>query len=140
MNNIIKQDQFNRPQYSLLHHFIRGAIGKEYVIKRCGDKRVITKYPDMTHICPSPKQEKWRSRFKEAVEFAKKVMTDEEQKKEIQQLTRCGKYIYTAAISYYLKKERRETAKALLETEQLLQKALVNKSGIVGRRQLVMSS
>ena len=124
MNNRIKQDQLKRPQYSLLHHFIRGAIGKEYLIKRCSGRRVITRYPDMTHITPSPRQEKQRSRFKEAAEFAKKVLADEGLKKEIQQLTGCGNYIYTAAIGYFMKKEKRETAKALLQTDQLLQEAL----------------
>lgn len=128
MNKIDNSDHFHRPGNSLLLGFIRGAIGKEYVVKRYGNRRIITKYPDLSNVIPSAKQVENRSRFKEAVAFAKKVMADRELTAEIKRLTRCGKYVSTAAIKYFFKQQRLREAKASMETSRLLQAAFLNES------------
>ena len=116
------------PQDSILHSFIRGAIGKEYVVRRYGNKHIISKYPNRSHVKPTRREEENRMRFKDAIEFAKKVMADESLTQEIKKLTSCGNYIYTAAIKYYFKQHRLQEDKALLQTDRLLQGALVSES------------
>ena len=122
------KETFKRPGHTLLHSFIRGSIGKEYVIRRCGNKHFISKYPNRSHVKPTPAEEENRKRFKYAVEFAKKVIADENLTQEIKKLTRCGRYVYTAAIKYYFKQQRSQEAKALLQTDQLLKEISVKES------------
>ena len=74
----------SRPNASLLVNLYRGAIGKDYVIKRFGRDIVLSKFPDMTNIIPSAGQQKCREQFKEAVAYAKMVMNNPEQKAEIE--------------------------------------------------------
>jgi hypothetical protein len=50
-----------------------GTIGKELVFKRYGDKTVVSKYPDMTRVKPSPLQRQGRNLFREAVLFAQLI-------------------------------------------------------------------
>jgi hypothetical protein len=64
----------------LLLTFVRGAIGKEYVIKHYRYGIVKTKYPDMTRIIASERQRSCRDLFKAAVAHAQKVMADPVQK------------------------------------------------------------
>ena len=52
---------------------ISGTIGKELVFKRYKDKTVVSKYPDMTKVRPSPRQKNERSFFREAIKFAQLV-------------------------------------------------------------------
>lgn len=59
---------------------IRGAIGKEFVIKHYKDGAVRTRYPDMSGIVATPRQRKCRNLFKEAVAYAKEVIADAERK------------------------------------------------------------
>ena len=60
--------------------FVRGAIGKEYVIKHYRYGIIKTKYPDMTRIVASPGQRSCRDLFKTAVKRAQKTMDDPEQR------------------------------------------------------------
>lgn len=64
----------------LLLTFVRGAIGKEYVIKHYHYGIIRTKYPDMTRIVASTGQRNCRYLFKEAVKQAQQVMADPVQK------------------------------------------------------------
>ena len=45
----------------------------DIVIKQYGDKTVVSKYPDMSNIIPSDSQKQKRSRFAEAVAYAKTI-------------------------------------------------------------------
>src|SRR5258708_3899420 len=83
-----------RPKDSFLHSMIRGAIAKQYVIKRYGNKQVVTKYPDMTNIIASTGQLECRNLFKEAVAFAKTVFYDEEVCAAIQKFARRKSGLY----------------------------------------------
>ena len=65
-----------KQELTLLHTLIRGAIGKEYVIKHYRYGVIRTKYPDMTNIIASTRQRKCRDLFKEAVAYAKAVIAD----------------------------------------------------------------
>ena len=60
--------------------FVRGAIGKEYVIKHYRYGIIKTKYPDMTRIVASPGQRSCRNLFKTAVKRAQKTMDNPEQR------------------------------------------------------------
>src|SRR2546425_6039781 len=59
---------------------VQGAIGKEFVIKHYGRKRVVTKYPDMTKIIASKGQRACRDLFRDAVTFAMTIIKDKEKK------------------------------------------------------------
>jgi hypothetical protein len=39
-----------------IFHKISGQIGKQIVLKQYGDKTVVTQYPDMDRVKPSPLQ------------------------------------------------------------------------------------
>ena len=85
---------------------IRGAIGKEFVIKRCGKTVIETKYPDMTRIKPSEGQLRQRRLFKEAVDYAMEVM--EELNIKTGGRKRLGKRssVFNASIKEYLLRAR----------------------------------
>ena len=65
-----------KTELSFLYKLIRGAIGKEYVIKHYSYEAIRTKYPDMSRIIAPTKQRKCRDIFKEAVAYAKQVIAD----------------------------------------------------------------
>src|SRR5206468_12845643 len=73
---------------------VRGAIGKEFVIKHYKYGVIRTKYPDMTRIVASMEQRKCRDLFKEAVAYAKVIISDPEGKRKWQNriLMRNGVY------------------------------------------------
>jgi hypothetical protein len=52
---------------NILLHQVRGQIGKQIVVKRYGNKTVITAYPDMSKVKPSKKQKAKRKLFANAV-------------------------------------------------------------------------
>lgn len=92
----------------LLLTLIRGAIGKKFVVKHYkGRKIVITKYPDMSGIIPSAKQRLRRELFREAVEYAKWIVEDEERKKAFRNTLprRKQKRVFQAAIQMYMRME-----------------------------------
>lgn len=55
-----------------MYRNVKGRIG-DIVIKQYGDKTIVSKYPDMSNIIPSPSQKEKRSRFAEAVSYAKTI-------------------------------------------------------------------
>lgn len=109
---------------SMLYRMIRGAVSKEYVIKKYGNKRVIAKYPDMSGIIPTARQVKQRNVFKKAVEFAGTIYTDEKLKRIIQEFTGTKKGLFQAAIRYYFLMHKMEKAKRSRQTNNLLRAAL----------------
>ncbi|MEO8769395.1 MAG: hypothetical protein ABI402_04905 [Ferruginibacter sp.] len=103
---------------------IRGAIGKEFVIKHYKDGAVKTKYPDMSGIVATVRQRKCRNLFKEAVAYAKEVIADVERKRCWQEKLRKRNAVYNAAVKEYMLREKKEKQQQLLETNRLLRNAV----------------
>ena len=81
ISSMKKKKLFRRiPELPFSLRTIRGAIGKEYVIKHYSYGAIKTKYPDMSNIVASSGHRKQRNFFKEAVEYAKAIMRDPIQK------------------------------------------------------------
>ena len=82
----------------------KSKIG-DIVIKQYGDKTVVSKYPDMSNIVPSEFQVQKRSRFAEAVAYAKTINSSPIFKADF--LKRKGevKSVYQEALKEYLGRE-----------------------------------
>ena len=96
--------------------WIRGAIGKEFVIKHYGRRIVKTKFPDMSGIIASSQQRKCRNLFAEAVLYAKTVIADPRQKAEWQKKIKRRNGVYNKAIKAFMLRE-----KCILERIKLLE-------------------
>jgi hypothetical protein len=105
---------------------ISGAIGKEFVIKHYKDGVVKTKYPDMSGIVASTRQRKCRNLFKEAVAYAKDVITDSERKTCWQKKLRKRNAVYNAAIQEFMLREKKAKQKGLIAANRLLRNAMMN--------------
>ena len=57
---------------------LKGQLGKELVIKQYGDKIVVSSFPNMEDVNPSPLQRLKRTRFAEAMAYAKQQIANEE--------------------------------------------------------------
>ena len=77
----------------------------DIVIKRYGDKTVVSKYPDMSNIIPSDSQKAKRSRFADAVSYAKTINSSEILRTDF--LKRVGdvKSVYQSALKEFLQRE-----------------------------------
>ena len=86
----------------------KGAIGKEVVLKKYGDKTVVSKYPDMSRVKKSALQDLERSLFAQAVAFAKSVKRDQKLKAKYEKKRKPGQSVYHAALSDFLLKENKK--------------------------------
>ena len=77
----------------------------DIVIKRYGDKTVVSKYPDMSNIIPSDAQKVKRNRFAEAVSYAKTINSSNILRNDF--LKRVGnvKSVYQSALKEFLQRE-----------------------------------
>ena len=77
----------------------------DIVIKKYGDKTVVSKYPDMSNIMPSDSQKEKRSRFAEAVSYAKTINGSSILRNDF--LKRVGdvKSVYQSALKEFLQRE-----------------------------------
>ena len=77
----------------------------DIVIKKYGDKTVVSKYPDMSNIVPSGAQKEKRSRFAEAVSYAKTINSSSILRNDF--LKRVGdvKSVYQSALKEFLQRE-----------------------------------
>lgn len=82
---------------------LQGKLGKQLVFKQYGDKTVVTAYPDMSHIVPSDLQLSRRSKFKEAVAFAKGVTSDTALNAKYAERAKPGQTVYHCALQAFLK-------------------------------------
>lgn len=83
--------------------WLQGAIRKDFVIKHYRNRRVITKFPDMTRIIASQEQEKCRNLFREAVGYALSIIRNAEKKTEWQKKLRKKQGdVYNALIKMYM--------------------------------------
>lgn len=93
---------------SLLLGLIRGAVGKSFVVKHYkGGRVVVAKYPDMSGIVPSVRQQERRALFREAVVYARWMVGDEERKKAFRKTLprKRRKQVYQAAIQRYMSRQ-----------------------------------
>lgn len=90
-------------RHSFLHGMIQGQIGKTMVVKHYGKKVVVTKAPDMSNIVPSTAQKANRSRFAEAVAWAKSIHNNSVLKAAYAKQARKSKTVYQYLVKAYLK-------------------------------------
>jgi hypothetical protein len=86
---------------------VRGAIGKQFVVKQYAHGTVISAYPDMPRQKPhklSELQKLKRGVFSEAVKYAQSIVRDPAKKKAYARKLKKGQRVYNAAITEYLKK------------------------------------
>lgn len=84
---------------------LRGAIGKQLVIKQYGTKTVITAYPDTAKKKKrSPLQKLQQETFTAAVKYAQAILRDPVKKKAYAQKVKKGQQVYHYAISEYKRK------------------------------------
>jgi hypothetical protein len=86
----------------LIYSIISGAVGKKIVVKHYSNGIVLTKFPDMSNIIASPKQNHSRNIFRDAVAFACAINKDPLQKKLWKQKFKKGT-VYNNAIRHYMK-------------------------------------
>jgi disulfide oxidoreductase YuzD len=88
---------------------LSGHIGKQLVIKRYGDKTVVTKYPDMSRRKLSVKQKQVTEKMSDANYWAKEIIGNEELRNEAQlRLNVTRNRLYPALISEYFKTAKTE--------------------------------
>jgi hypothetical protein len=92
---------------SFLLKGIRGAIGKQFVVKKYGKKTILAKYPDMSAVVASEKQLLQQKIFRTATQYAKDIYADAALKKIWQEKTGERLHLFSKIISVYLN-ERRE--------------------------------
>jgi hypothetical protein len=85
---------------------LSGQIGKSLVIKQYGTKTIVTKFPDMSHIKPSKPQQQQRSRFAQAVAYAKHINNDAALNKAYREKIKKGQSVYQYALQEFLKKQK----------------------------------
>ena len=91
--------------------FVKETVNKknskigDIVIKKYGDKTVVSKYPDMSNIIASGAQREKRNRFAEAVCYAKTINSSKIFRDDF--LKRVGdvKSVYQSALKEFLKRE-----------------------------------
>jgi hypothetical protein len=93
-----------RSNKSILLHQVSGQIGKQIVVKRYGNKTVITAYPDMSKVKPSKLQKVKRKVFAEAVAYAQAINNDPAKKALYSKKVKRGQSVYNYAIKEYLMK------------------------------------
>lgn len=100
-------------QSNIVLHAMSGHLGKQLVVKQYATKTVISKYPDMTNVKPSPKQLEEKGRFSQAVKYAQAVLKNSALKATYLEKVAVGQSIYHYAIKEYLllHKAKQETAR-----------------------------
>jgi len=89
---------------------LSGRIGKELVIKKYGDKVVLSKYPDMSKVKPCKWQLEGRERIKEATAYALSILNDPHLKAAFEKELRPGENVYHKARKQYFKKLNQNSA------------------------------
>ncbi len=82
---------------------ISGSINKEIVVKQYAHRTVITKYPDMSKVILSDRQERLNSLFAAAVKYAKSILADKKRFEEYKQSLKPGQRVYNHAIRTYMR-------------------------------------
>ncbi|MXV52337.1 hypothetical protein GS399_15285 [Pedobacter sp. HMF7647] len=83
-----------------------GQYDKKVVVKHWLGKTILTAYPDMSKVVPSPAQLAKKSRFKQAVAYARSVISDPRQAAVYRTKVQANKSIYHAAIADFMRKDK----------------------------------
>ena len=94
-----------RLENSLLKE-LKGALGKQLVVKQYADKTVVTKYPHMRKRKPTELQNLYRTVFANAVAYAQSINRDRQQKAIYQKKVKKGETVYHYALKEYLQKHK----------------------------------
>lgn len=87
---------------------LSGRLGEQLVFKNYGDKVVVTRYPDMSRVKTSVIQKHYRSVFKEAVAYAKKIARAPALKQAYLSKIKKNESVYHYAIKEYLSKRNKK--------------------------------
>ena len=90
---------------NILTKDFRGEVGKTIVFRQRGKKTIVARFPRPTQAQPTEKQLKLRSKFQEAVLYAKTVLASPAQKALYQAAPKVKRKLmsaYNAAITDYL--------------------------------------
>ncbi len=126
----MKKAYIKKPVLPFSLRLIRGAIGKKFVIKHYKYGIVKTKYPDMTKIIASIKQRKCRDGFKEAVAYAKQVISDDALKKAWQKKIKRRNGVFNSAIKFYMLKNKRDKERMDLLIARMIRLAFKNATAV----------
>jgi hypothetical protein len=86
---------------------MRGTINKELVLKKYGDKTVVSKYPNMSNVVRTEKQIANNLMMKAANNVTKKIMDDEKLRNEAQlRLNVATNKLYNALIREFFKNNK----------------------------------
>jgi len=83
---------------------VRGAIGKQFVVKQYAHGTVLSAYPDMSRVKHSKLQKMKQGIFAAAVAYAQSIVRDPAKKKAFARKLKKNERVYNAAIKEYLKK------------------------------------
>jgi hypothetical protein len=87
-----------------LYKELRGALGKQIVIKQYRGKMVITGFPSYIKRKPTPLQKLYRDDFAAEVKYAQGILRDRVKKKLYEKEVKPGQSVYHYAITEYKKK------------------------------------
>ena len=87
--------------HSLLNA-LQGKLGEEIVFKQYADKVVVSKYPDMSRVKPSPLQRVCRNRLKEANDYARAVTRDPVRRAAYERILKPGENVFRKAVQAYM--------------------------------------
>ena len=90
---------------------LQGSLGKEIVLKQYPDKVVVSKYPDMSKVKPSPKQVEGRQRMKEATAYALSILRNPVLKAAFEHKIAKGESVYHKAKKEYFEQLKNNTSR-----------------------------
>jgi hypothetical protein len=83
-------------------HGVTGSINKQIVLRRYGNKTVVSAYPDMSNRKLSARQKRMNELMKEANQSAKAIIADEQQRNAARlRLDVPANKLYTALIKEF---------------------------------------
>jgi altronate dehydratase len=83
---------------------LKGALGKQIVIKQYKNKTVVTAYPSTKKRKPTKLQSIYRDDFAKAVKYAQDILRNPAKKKAYEKKVKAGQTVYNYAIAEYKKK------------------------------------
>ncbi len=116
----LKAYSMKKNKLPLSLRFVRGAIGKRFVVKHYAYGIVKTRFPDMKSIVPTVGQQQCRRLFKEAAFFAKSVLQDPIQKRHWQNKLKVTRRLFNRLVQHFMLREKVKKCKASMMTERLL--------------------
>ena len=87
--------------FNILQGF-SGKLGGQVVLKRRGDKTILSARPCRKKNKPTEKQADWQRKFKAAAEYAHKVLQDPQKREQYAKLAVKGKTLFNVAMADFL--------------------------------------